>query len=72
MIKSFDDLLETVRQSPVQKIAIVNPADAGIIELVKKSMEYGLAEFILLGDEAEVKEHLVRQDLDPGRFEIHD
>ena len=72
MIKNFDDLLETVRQSPVQKIAIVNPADAGIIELVKKSMEYGLAEFILLGDETEIKEHLVRQDLDPSRFEIHD
>jgi len=72
MIKNFDDLLEKVRQSPVQKIAIPIPEDAGIMELVKMSMEQGLAEFILLGNAAEIKEHLAQQGLDPARFEIHD
>ena len=72
MIKNFDDLLEKVRQSPVQKIAIPIPEDAGIMELVKMSMEQGLAEFILLGNAAEIKEHLDQQGLDPARFEIHD
>ena len=72
MIKNFDDLLEKVRQRPVQKIAIPIPEDAGIMELVKMSMEQGLAEFILLGNAAEIKEHLAQQGLDPARFEIHD
>ncbi len=72
MIKNFDDLLEKVRQRPVQKIAIPIPEDAGIMELVKMSMEQGLAEFILLGNAAEIKEHLDQQGLDPARFEIHD
>ena len=66
MIKNFDDLLEKVRQSPVQKIAIPIPEDAGIMELVKMSMEQGLAEFILLGNAAEIKEHLDQQGLDPA------
>lgn len=72
MIKHFDDLLSAVRGRQVQKIAIAAPEEIGIIQLVKRSMDEGLGEFILVGDEQKIRELLSNQALDWAEFEIHD
>ena len=71
MIKHFDDLLSAVCGRQVQKIAIAAAEDAGIIQLVRKATENGLAEFILIGDERKLRELLEIEGLDYARFEIH-
>ena len=72
MIPHFDALFSAVRGRKAQKIAIASPEDAGIIELVKRSVESGIAEFILVGDRGQLKELLENEDLDIANFEIHD
>ncbi len=71
MIKHFDDLFSAVRQKKAQKIAIAVPEEIGIIQLVKRSMDDGLAEFILVGDEQRIRELLSDEGLDWSKFEIH-
>lgn len=71
MVNSFDDLLNAVRGRQAQKIVIAAAEDAGIIQLVKKATENGIAEFILIGDENKLNELLEIEGLDPTRIEIH-
>lgn len=55
MIKSFEELIAAVQKMPKKKIAIVAPEGKTVIQLVKQALEAGLAEFILVGDEAKIK-----------------
>jgi phosphate butyryltransferase len=71
-MKCLDDLLVAVQGRPIKKIAIAVPEESGLIKLVKQATEQRLAEFILVGDEASIKELLKEQGLDFNRFEIHD
>jgi phosphate butyryltransferase len=71
-MKFLADLLGAVRGRPIKKIAVAVPEDPGVIKLVKQAMEIGYAEFILVGDEARIKELLENQGLDCRTFEIHD
>ncbi len=71
MVNNFDDLLNAVRGRQAQKIVIAAAEDTGIIQLVKKATENGIAEFILIGDENKLNELLEVEGLDPTRIEIH-
>ncbi len=72
MIQHFDALFSAVRGREVHKIAIASPEDPGIIQLVKRSVESGIAEFILVGDRGKLKKLLENEGLDFANFEIQD
>jgi len=55
MIKSFEELITEVKKKPKKKIAIVSPEGSTVITLVKLSLEAGLADFILVGNEEKIK-----------------
>jgi phosphate butyryltransferase len=55
MINSFDELITEVKKKPKKKIAIVSPEGSTVITLVKLSLEAGLADFILVGNEEKIK-----------------
>ncbi len=70
MIEDFGALFSAVRNKKAQKIAIAAPDEVGIIQLVKRSMDDGLGEFILVGDERKIRELLADEGLDGAKFEI--
>lgn len=72
MIKYLDNLFEAVKQRRTKRIAIACPEEPGVIKLVRQSMEQGLAEFILVGNEAIIGELLQEEGVDSVKFEIHD
>ncbi len=55
MIDSFDELIAAVKKKPKKKIVIVSPDGSTVIKLVKQAIEANLAEFILVGDEENIK-----------------
>jgi phosphate butyryltransferase len=66
------DLRELVQGRPTRKIAVACAEDAAVIEVIKQAMELGYAEFILVGDQAKIKDLLEEQRLDLRDFEILD
>ncbi len=72
MIQHFDDLFSAVRCKDAQRLAIASPEDAGIIELVKKCRDNGIADFVLIGDEYKLNNLLKNKGLDCESIEIHD
>jgi len=72
MINSFEELIAAVKEKPRKKIAIVAPDGKTVINLVKLALEAGLAEFILVGDEAKIKGMSVDAGFDPHLVNIID
>jgi phosphate butyryltransferase len=71
-LKCLDDLFEAVQGRAIKKIAVAVPEEASVIKLVKQARELGFADFILVGDEAGIKELLEIQGLNWRTFEIYD
>ena len=55
MTKSFDDLLAKVAECPMKKVAVACAQDDAVLEAVKAAKERGIADAILVGNEAEIK-----------------
>jgi phosphate butyryltransferase len=72
MIRNFDELMKEARGREAGKIAIAAPEESGIIQLVKKATEQGIAQFILVGDQGRIRELLETEGLRQGSVEIHD
>lgn len=72
MINSFDELIAAVKEKPRKKIAIVSPEGATVIKLVTQATEAGLAEFILVGDEARIKSMSADAGFNPHLVNIVD
>lgn len=48
-MKNFDELLETVREQPLRKVAVAVAQDPTVIEAMSQARERGIAEGILVG-----------------------
>ena len=55
MTKSFDDLLAKVSQCSKKTVAVACAHDDAVLEAVKAAKERGIADAILVGNEAEIK-----------------
>ena len=55
MTKSFDDLLGKVSQCSKKTVAVACAQDDAVLEAVKAAKERGIADAILVGNEAEIK-----------------
>lgn len=60
-IKNFDQLIEASIIKKTKKIAVVAGEDLGILQVIAKAEEVGLAEFIIIGDETEI-ESIIRSN----------
>jgi len=54
-IKNFKQLIEASIMKKSNKIAVVAGEDLGILQVIAKAEEIGLSEFIIIGDESEIR-----------------
>ncbi len=55
MNKTFEDLLAAVAECPMKKVAVACAQDDAVLEAVKAAKERGIADAILVGDEAKIR-----------------
>lgn len=54
-IKNFKHLIELAKEKQSKKIAVVAADDLGVLQVISKAEELGLADFILIGDVSKMK-----------------
>lgn len=70
MAKNFDDLLSKVSQCGKKKLSVACAQDKAVLEAVKAAKERGIADSILVGDEAKMKEIAATLDMDLSAYEV--
>lgn len=63
LVKNFDHLLELVKQKGKKKVVIISADDLDLLKVASKAEEMELAEFILLGDPAEIEKIISENNL---------
>ncbi len=53
-ISKLDDILEVIDDYPVRRVAVACAEDAAVLEAVVQAREKGVAEYLLIGDQAEI------------------
>lgn len=70
MSKTFADLIAKVNECGTKKVAVAVAQDSAVLEAVKAAKERNIADAILVGDEAKIKEIASSMDMDLSGFEI--
>ncbi|AVX20062.1 MAG: bifunctional enoyl-CoA hydratase/phosphate acetyltransferase [Bacillota bacterium] len=70
MITNFDQLVETARSYPSQRLAVAVAQDCEVLAAVREAIEENLITARLFGDEEEIKKAAVKAGLDLNRAEI--
>ncbi|MBP3325416.1 MAG: phosphate butyryltransferase [Coprococcus sp.] len=70
MSKGFDDLLAKVSQCDRKTVSVACAQDEPILEAVKAAKEKGIADAILVGDEAKIREIAAGLNMDLSDYEI--
>ena len=70
MSRNFDDLLKKVNDCSTKKVAVAVAQDEPVLEAVKAAKEKGIADAILVGDEAKIREIAEKINMDLTKFEI--
>ena len=70
MSKTFSDLIARVNECGTKKVAVAVAQDSAVLEAVKAAKERKIADAILVGDEAKIKETAQSLDMDLSGFEI--
>lgn len=55
MIRKFDELLATARSLPPRRVAVAAAHDDAVLTAVRDARERGIAEFVLVGDQAKLR-----------------
>jgi len=72
MSKSFADLIKKVSELDKKKVAVAAAQDTNVLEAVKAAKERGIADAILVGDEAEIRRIAAEINMDLTDYEIID
>lgn len=72
MIKGFDDVITKVKSCGMKKIAVAAAQDSAVLEAVGHAKAQGIADAILVGDEAKIREIAASIDMDLTGYEIID
>ena len=70
MSKGFSDLLSKVSQCDKKKVAVAVAQDKAVLEAVKAAKERNIADAILVGDEAKIREIAAEINMDLTGYEI--
>ncbi len=70
MSKSFDDLLAQVAKCPTKKIAVACAQDDAVLEAVRAAKDRGIADAVLVGDEAKIRTIANVLKIDLSGYEI--
>ncbi|GFI18304.1 phosphate acetyltransferase [Lachnospiraceae bacterium] len=70
MSKTFADLIAKVNECGTKKVAVAVAQDSAVLEAVKAAKERKIADAILVGDEAKIKEIASSMNMDLSGFEI--
>lgn len=72
MIKKFEEIIKTAQAQPPQTIAVAVAQDYEVLVAVNNARQLGIAEAILVGDEAEIRRIAVENHIDIDKFAIID
>ncbi len=70
MSKNFDDLLSRVSECSKKKVSVAVAQDDAVLEAVQAAKERGIADAILVGDEAKIRELAASMNINADDFEI--
>ncbi len=70
MSKTFNDLLKKLSECPTKKVSVAAAQDQPILEAVRIARQKGIADAILVGDEAKIREIAAGIDMDLSDYEI--
>ena len=70
MKKSFDTIVSKVKECGMKKVAVSVAQDSAVLEAVRAAKDRGIAEAVLVGDEAKIKEIAAQIGVDVSDFEI--
>lgn len=70
MTKSFDDLLARVAECPMKKVAVACAQDDAVLEAIQAAKKRGIADAILVGDEAKIRTIANVLKIDLADYEI--
>lgn len=69
-MKSFDELYDKVKAFPKARVAVANAVDASVLEAVVRADAEGIADAVLVGDEAEIRRIADEHSIDISITEI--
>jgi phosphate butyryltransferase len=70
MIKNLDELLKVAKEKEKRTIAIASAADVPVLEASSRAMKEGIADFLLVGDEKEIKDISTKNNIDINGMDI--
>ena len=70
MSKTFADLIAKVKECGTKKVSVAVAQDSAVLEAVKVAKERRIADAILVGDEAKIREIAASLNIDLNDFEI--
>ncbi len=70
MKQGFDDIIAKVKECGMKTVAVSVAQDSAVLEAVKEAKARGIAQAILVGDEAKIKEVAASINMDLEGFEI--
>lgn len=72
MKQSFDDIIAKVKECEKKTVAVSVAQDQAVLEAVRGAKEQGIADAILVGDEAKIREIAASINMDLSDYEIID
>lgn len=72
MIKGFEDVITKVKGCGMKKIAVAAAQDSAVLEAVSHAKEQGIADAVLVGDEAKIREIAASINMSLEGYEIID
>ena len=70
MSKSFDDIISKAGSGKLKKLSVAVAQDDAVLEAVKIAKERGIADAVLVGDEAQIRQIAASIQMNPDDFEI--
>lgn len=70
MSKSFDDIISKAGSGKLQKLSVAVAQDDAVLEAVKVAKERGIADAILVGDEAQIREIAASINMNLDDFQL--
>lgn len=72
MIKSFNEIIEKVKQNDMKKVAVAVAQDEAVLRAVKDANDNGIADAVLVGNHDEIVSIALKIGMDIKKFEIVD
>ena len=70
MVKSFDELISKVKECGKKTIAVAAAEDDAVLEAVAEAHKQGIADAILVGDEAKIRAIAAEMNIDLADYRI--